>query len=229
MIGLFLSVLEVHLTGGKSILLELATPAAIVIAAIVGAHFAAQYAGRNVAKELAAADLRLKRELRHDQILRKKEAARRTLDEVTNVATNGMDALVDYAAKIQSVEEKAKLVADAPNESEEKAEAGKRLNDALAELIEKAEASHAAIRKFSPAFVRLKLRFPADHPVSKCFAALTDAIKASEAHERGHGPEPRNDEELAEAQEIRSKIPRQLNLYLDAARAWMEQVVEPES
>ncbi len=223
------SALEVHLTGGKSALLELATPAAIVIAAIMGAHFAAQYAGKNVAKELTAADVRLKRELRHDQILREKEAARRTLDEVTNAATNAMDALVDFSAKIGTAEEMARLTAAAPDESEEKIEAEEALDDAIGKVIEKMEASHAAVSKLKPAFVRLQLRFPADHPVSQHFAALSDAIKASEVQERGRGPKPRDHEELAEAESVRSQIPRQLNSYLASARTWMEEVADPES
>ncbi|HEY3435653.1 MAG TPA: hypothetical protein VGK41_08370 [Solirubrobacterales bacterium] len=227
--ALFLAVLEVQLTDGRSVLLELATPAAIVIAAIAGAHFAARYAGRNVAKELTAADLRLKRELRHDQILREKEAARRTLDEVTNVATDAMDALVSYSTKIGIAEDMARLAEDAPEESPEKTEAEEELDKAIGDVIEKMEASHAAGSKLKPAFVRLQLRFPADHPVSQRFAALSDAIKASEVHERGHGPEPRNSEELAEAESVRSNIPRQLNLYLSSARTWMRETTDPGS
>jgi hypothetical protein len=229
MTQLLLSVLEVHLTGGKSILLELATPAAIVIAALAGAQFAAQYAGRNVAKELAAADQRLRRELRHDQGLREKEAARQTLDEVTNIATDAMDRLVDYSAKIKTTEDVAKMIEGASDKSQEKAELEEALDDLAGEIIKNSDASHAAARKLRPAYVRLQLRFPADHRVTERFAALIQAIKASEVLERGHGPESRNDEELAEAERIRSEVPRQLNLYLDAARSWMAQAVEPEN
>ncbi|HEU5253299.1 MAG TPA: hypothetical protein VFU16_08260 [Solirubrobacterales bacterium] len=225
---IFLSALEVQLTSDKSLLLELATPAAIVIAAIAGAYFAAQYAGKNVAKELEAADLRLKRELRHDQILREKEAARRTLDEVTNVATDAMDALVDYSAKVGSVEEKAKLALDAPDDSPEKEETEEQLDEAIGELIEKMDSAHSAGRKLRPAHVRLQLRFPADHPISMRFAALISAIKASEVNERGRGPEPRTEDELAKAEGIRGEIPQRLNLYLEDARGWMDEVVDPE-
>jgi hypothetical protein len=227
--GLLLLVLEVHLTGGKSILLELATPAAVVISAVAGAHFAAQYAGRNVAKELAAADQRLRRELRHDQRLREKEAARRTLDEVTNVATDAMDALVDYSAKIKTTEDVARMVEDALDESEEKAELEEAHDELVGEIVENSNASHAATRKLRPAHVRLQLRFPADHQVTERFAALIQAIKTSEMQERGHGLEPRNSEELAEAESIRGEVPRHLNLYLASARTWMEQAVEPEN
>jgi hypothetical protein len=229
MVDLLLALLEVHLTGERSVLLELATPAAIVVAAITGAHFAAQYAGKNVTKELNAADLRLKRELRHDQILREKEAARRTLDEVTNVATDAMDALVSYSTKVGIAEDIARSAEDAPEESRKKTEAEEGLDRAIGEVIEKMEASHVAGGKLKPAFVRLQLRFPADHPVSERFAALSDAIKASEVHERGHGLEPRTSEELAEAESVRGNIPRQLNLYLASARTWMREATEPES
>jgi hypothetical protein len=226
MTELLFSALEVHLTGGKSVPLELATPAAILVAAIAGAHFAAQYAGKNVAKELAAADLRLKRELRHDQTLREKEAARRTLDEVTNVATDAIDALIDYSARIKTAEDVTRMLEDAPEQSEDKAETEEAFDDLLEDLAEKRGAAHAATRKLRPAYVRLQLRFPGDHPISERFAALIKAIKASELHERGHESEPRSEGELAEAEKVRSEVPRQLNLYLASARTWMKEATD---
>ncbi|HEX6455958.1 MAG TPA: hypothetical protein VF009_05500 [Solirubrobacterales bacterium] len=223
---LLVALLQVELVGGKSIYLELATPIAIVLAAIVGAHFAAQYAGRNVSKELAAADLRLQRELRHDQVIREKEAARRTLDEVTNVATDAMDAVIDYSARIKTAEDVARMTRNAPEASSEKNELKQALSDLLSEVSDNAEACHAATRKLRPAYVRLQLRFPESHPVSESFAGLIQAIKTTEGHEREHGKAPRDDEELAEAARLRAEVPSSLNLYLAAARSWMEKVID---
>jgi hypothetical protein len=222
-----LFVFQVEMVGGKSTSLELATPLAIVLAAVVGAHFAARYAGRNVAKELAAADVRLKRELRHAQVIREKEAARRTLDEATNIVTDAMDALVDYSARIKTREDVARVAANAHEGSDAKAELDQALDALVEEISERADACHAATRKLRPAYVRLQLRFPANHSVTESFAALMQAIRASEVQERGQGGKVREDDELAEAEKARAEVPVCLKAYVAAARTWMEAVVEP--
>ena len=99
-----IAVLEVHLTGGRSLLVELAGPAAIVIAAIAGAFFASRYASKNVAKELEAADERQEKRLAHDLLIRRVEHVRDALDDSGELALEAGAATAAFELAIEKWE-----------------------------------------------------------------------------------------------------------------------------
>jgi hypothetical protein len=220
-----LSVLEVHLVGGPSSLAQLAGPAAIVIAALAGAYFAARYASRNVARELKAADRRLRLQLRHDQSMRSREATRETLDDVTDNLTNAMNSLAAYTAALMTIEQITGALEEASDESQKEniQRSLDRLDD---EIAKRRQLSHDAAAQLPPAQLRLRLRFPENHPVYEAFRVVVEAVSDSEDEELKNGGEPRTDEHLAAAEEIRRRIPKNLNAYAAAVRDWMDESVQ---
>jgi hypothetical protein len=221
--------LEVEQVGGPSLPWDLLGPAAIVLAAFIGAVAAAWYASRNVRKELNAADLRLRRQLKHDQEMRSREAIRRTLDQVTDVLTEAMDALADFVGEVVSCGEHARDADAAVGGSKEQQEARRALTESMEAVTRSMTTTQGKVMKLSAARLRLRLRFEETDPVYRNFDLTCDAVLASYEREVEASGRARSDDELTEATGGRMEVARRLRLYTDAVRDWQSSVIEPEN
>lgn len=216
--------LQVHLTGGGSQTSEILTPVAIVLAALVGAWFAARYARRNVAQELAAADRRLAAQMSHDRELRDRQTTRETLDQVVETMTRALNTGADFAAAIATAEHIRREAED------EKAEEAQR-EDARGRLSKFEGKNVGPLRKDSveaflqthPAKLRLRLRYPAGHPILSAYDKWQSAIDSShDLTEKGVG-RLRSKEELAESKASKSQIPAALASFVRAVHTWNDE------
>src|SRR5262245_9471589 len=107
-LGIF-AVLEIDVVGDGASWVSLAGPAAIVFAAVI----AALYARHRMGVEIAAADARLEKQLkhdreaaadrleaqlRHDRELREREATRTTLDELAQLIFDTIESCTNLSA-----------------------------------------------------------------------------------------------------------------------------------
>jgi hypothetical protein len=220
--------LQVEVLNGGPRLSEILGPAAVVIAALLGAAFASRYASKNVAKELLAADDRQRRELHHDQRMRAREATRATIDEVTNALTRAMDTYAIYAGESMTVEDILNDLKAADDESEEKKKIEAAHDRHLGILTEKMLDSHNANLQLSPARLRLRLRFGEGHEVLTTYETACALIRKCNESERAHGVALRSKEQLAAVENLRRQVAPQLTAYVNAVRAWLDAEVAPD-
>jgi hypothetical protein len=220
--------LQVEVLNGGTRVSEILGPAAVVIAALLGAAFASRYASRNVAKELLAADERQRRELRHDQKMRAREATRATIDEVTGALTRAMDTYAIYAAEVMTMEDIMNDLKEAEEGSQRKKEIEDARDKHLSLLTEKMLDSHNANLQLSPARLRLRLRFGEEDDVFTTYQNACALVRKCTESERGYGPLVRSKEEIAAAEELRRQVAPRLTAYVNAVRTWLNGDFEPE-
>jgi hypothetical protein len=170
-----IAALEVHLTGGPSVLVELAGPAAIVIAAVAGAFFAARWASRNVSKELEAADRRQQERLAHDLLIRRVEHVRDALDDSAELALAAGAAVANFELVIENWEdERAALEAEiaaasSPVEGQALIE---RLGVGKDRVLAADSTVTARLTEMLGAKVRLQLRLGSSHAIPPLYEQL---------------------------------------------------------
>ncbi len=163
-------------------------PVAIVLAAIV----AALYARHRMRTELAAADVRLEKQLkhdressaalleaqlRHDRESREREATRTTLDELAHLVAETLDSCTEYwIASVAFQELRNEIAATAPDDPTIK-ELRSRLSEINARQAKSIEKTGAIIVSGLHATMRLRFRLADGHPVVSSFKAWHDAIQ----------------------------------------------------
>lgn len=189
--------------------------------------------------EIAAADRRLKQQLKHDREqaaelqesqlrrdrkLREIEAARSTLDDVLNLVNETLEAVSRLFA-LNKVHHELKQELDAidPSESEgPKLESlSERLTENNRERVEALGKSGRLLRDGLATQLRLRLRFPDDSPIVQTFWAWHSAVKGwyDQVAEFGSSRET-SDELLDEIPKTGFEAGERLGEFLEAARQW---------
>jgi hypothetical protein len=217
--------IDVHLTNSGPNLAEILGPAAIVLAALVGAWFAARYARQNVKQELAAAEARLKLQLDHDRQVRNRAAARSTIDDIVKTIEQIIDKDADFVVGIGHAEDLRRAVGELPEDSFERNDTEGKLQDLAAGGLERtrSEASEA-LMKAHPAKLRLRLRFAVDHPIVRTFSqwqSVMDQIYESSLKGLSANREP---SEIEAAEELSNRVDPMLESFANAVQEWMDTV-----
>lgn len=212
-----------HVTNNGFSAAELLVPAAIVVAALVGAWFVARYAGKNVSKELVAAEQRLETQMAHDRELRDRQATREMVDDVVAIMTEVLSSSADFAVSIKEAESFRREIATTENGSESRSNVEERLGDLESgDLGRHSQRSFEALFKCPPAHVRLRLRFPKGHPILIAFNQWYEVVKASRKNFAKGLTRLRTEQELKESTEMGKTIPSSLENFVTAVRDWID-------
>lgn len=226
---------EVEIVGREfwEAFVPLVGPFAIAVGALVGVWFSNRAAGnrhkeqldhdRDLHEKRRALDRELNaRQLESDRAIRAMEETRSTIDEVTNVLTNAMDALTKFVGERSNLE-RIEIEQAASDTLEEREEHQRHWNAALASFTESLVPTYQAVEALRPAQLRLRLRFPDEHPVFTSFVLVCAAVENALTLVAEDGTEIRSEEVLAEEEEARVEVSRQLVGYVEAVRKWSEE------
>lgn len=203
---------EVSLPGFPWI--EVLGPLAVVIAAFLGARFAAKFAADRLGVETRAASDRHAQELGHDRDLRDREAVRAMLDEVGVFAAAAMRQLEDYDVLIETTDAERR---DAPSGDDVVVSRIIRMHEQVGDVRTKALA----------AGIRLKLRFEKDDPVAATYERLQAALrKWGDAIATGD-VKARTDEEVRASEATGKECGIQFEAFTKACRSWVTSTEGP--
>jgi|SRR5215218_349139 len=217
--------LNVHLTNAGPTLVEILGPAAIVLAALAGAWFAARYARQNVQRELAAAEVRLKIQMQHDRRVRDRQATRGVLDDVVKTIEEIIDADATFMVEVDRVERLRDEVGEAPPDSSWRKDAEERLERLTKDDLQRSfsEAADAVVRAH-PARMRLRLRFADDHPIICTFTDWHRIMNQIYELSRKGIAVNRTSDDVRETEELADKVDPALDEFAAAVRDWMNAV-----
>jgi hypothetical protein len=179
------------------LMIALAGPVFVAVAAVTAAAIAARTAGR-----------RQERQLLHDRDIRREEHRRDAVDTAVEIANGVRGHYVVFRSIFKSRERLD------PEESAEKFEAAsERLSAAWDEMSE-------GMEEFLNATVRLQLRFPREHPIIEAARALVDlwAALASVTGPLARASDEQSRELLKSADDECGKGYEQ---FMDTCAAWL--------
>jgi hypothetical protein len=230
---------EVELVGNEwEWVIPLIGPLAIALGALGGAMLTVWFANRRQDKQLKhdrdlheeqlAHDRELREaQLAHDRSLRANEATRLTIDDVTGVLTNAMDALTQFQGELVMAEEAGREQREA-GDQESREGLQRKWNAEVESLTRVIFTTEEAVHQIRPAQLRLRLRFPDSHPVYRNFALCCSAVERTfELLVSVEPYEIRSPEALGEAEEANAEVGRRLNLYVEAVRKWSQSQPSP--
>jgi hypothetical protein len=214
--------------------LPLAGPFAIASGALLGVWFSNRNAGKRHEEQLShdrdlhEQRLTLDRQLHADQLandraVRAREETRAVIDEVTSSLTDAMDALANFVANRNNLERTAREQAESES-LEEREHRQEAWNEDLNSLTDALGSAFRSMETLRPSQLRLRLRFPEEHPIYRGFVLVCSAVERAVTLVANDGTEIRTEEVLAEEEESRVEVARRLGEYVRAVRSWGEEL-----
>jgi len=227
--------IQVELTGGGFPLVEVLGPAAIIVAAVFGAMFAARQANRRQGRQLDAEserlgmqldaeNVRLREQLAHDREMRERDEIKTTVTDVMEHAYLIRDLGSKHVAQVTTFEVTMKQVADLERDGKDEEAAGTR--ESMLEInipslnSETYSALVGALTKGHSNGERLSVRLGLEHPIVTSYEKwLVDFKSSMDLYKLDDGVGPTG-EEAAERTRRGAVQAVQFGTFLGAVQAW---------